>query len=56
MTVKLVEVKVRGVEQWGEIYQSPDGRIDVYDPESHQWQGTIEEPDEEMEVKPIAKK
>lgn len=42
-----LEAKI--IEEWGEIYQS-NGRLDVYDPQTYQWQGVIEEPDKKVEV------
>lgn len=48
---KWVNVKVNGVPQWGEIYQMEDGSLRVYDPETFEFQGVIEE--KNVEVKEV---
>lgn len=48
---KMVRVKVNGVPQWGEIYQMEDESLRVYDPETFEFQGVIEE--KNVEVKEV---
>ena len=53
MNAVLVKVEVRGDHQWGEIYQTGN-RLDVYDPDTHEYQGFIEEKPEDLKVTPVA--